>query len=513
MGHVPKSPSYREVEFEGLLRSNGSKILSLNKPGASGSTGAMSPIIGGIHSPTTTDEQSTTPHPPSATQLTVTISTPLYAPSREETDNDKPPAPPAKDKNRDSKLDRSTYDSPISPSRKLASRFRVHPTFRRSGFVPAEYAEATVDFETRLASYSDDELNNASSTGERDKDERRRSRDDAWVDILVATHNRRMDGDLRQRGARGKVMQDPMIASLEVAQVLAGVERARSPMSDNELEAIPAPAAAPSMKSGDVDVDADVDSVMSYPKTVTSSAKKRVGYFDLHPERRPPRSPQPTSLGEDSDADEELRYGSPEMSTPSKYSIPANTSPTAFPEPLRSSIDTEASSYAPTSTNSLQGDVLDFAYEDCAANGIESVHLQMGSMVISQPVATEPVTPEKGEKERSRTAALIEMYREREKKSSVTTPAPIPKLPVRSTSLPTRDREAALPPVPVVRPEPIVVTPAKEIVEEPVVTIGSQGAEFLQPVNLMYDGSGRDSPGRYVHGAPLHNVLEEEEEE
>lgn len=507
MGHVPKSPSYREVEFEGLLRSNGSKVLSLNKPGTSGSGSNISPVTTGILSPVTTDERPSTPRPAPAARTTVTISTPLYTQPREETDNDKPPAPPGKDKGRDTKLERSTSDSPLSPTsaRKLASRFRVHPSFRRSGIVPPEYAEAIVDFETRLASYSDDELNNVTPSSAGDREEKRRSRDDAWVDILVATHNRRMGGqdvEMRQRGARGKVMQDPAIASLEVAQVLAGV-RARSPMSDDEPEPIPEPSAAPSMMSEDV----DVDSVMSYPRTVTSSVKKRLGYFDLHPERRPVPSPKPMSLGEDSDGDDEVRYGSPDMSSPSKFPIPPKTDTSSYSQPMRSSIETEESNYAPTSTHSLE-----LAYEDHhAAKEEESVRRITGGLALQQLMASAPMTPEKGEKERSRTSALIEMYREREKKSSMTTPLPTLRPPVRSASLPTPTKDTALPPVPVVEPEPVVVTPVGEIVEEPVVTPVLQDEEFLQPLNLLYNG--RDSPARYVHGAPLHNVIEEEEEE
>ncbi|KAG1748080.1 hypothetical protein EDB19DRAFT_1893817 [Suillus lakei] len=516
VGHVPKSPSYREVEFEGLLRSNGSKVLSLDKPGVSGSRAPISPSTVGILSPIASDERPSTPRPVPPTRPTVTISAPLYT---RPTDNDKPPALPAKDKDRDSKLERRASDSPLSPTsaRKLASRFRVHPSFRRSGAVPAEYAEAIVDFETRLASYSDDELNNmtSSSAGGGDREERRRSKDDAWVDILVSTHSRRMggqDADIRPFSARGKGMQDPEIASHEVAQVLAGVALAQLPSSDDEPEPIPEPTVAPSVVSEDV----DVDSVMSYPKTMTSSVPKRLGYFDLHPERRPGPSPQPMSLGEDSDADEEVRYGSPERLPPLKFPMPANIDTSAYPQPLRGSMDTEESDYAPTSTHSFQLDAPDLVYEDHrAATEKEGAHSTTGIMTMPQLIAVAPVTPEKGdkEKEKSRTAALIEMYREREKKSSVTTPAPISRLPVRSTLLHPQTKESPLPPVPVVELEPVVVTPAEDVIEEPVRTEGLQGEEHLQPQNLLYDGNGRDSPARYVHGAPLHNVMEEEEEE
>jgi len=47
-----------------------------------------------------------------------------------------------------------------------------------------------IDFETRLASYSDDELNDINTESlNMTKEEHRRSMDDAWVDILVASHS------------------------------------------------------------------------------------------------------------------------------------------------------------------------------------------------------------------------------------------------------------------------------------------------------------------------------------
>ena len=37
---------------------------------------------------------------------------------------------------------------------------------------------------------------------------------------------------------------------------------------------------------------------------------------------------------------------------------------------------------------------------------------------------------------------------------------------------------------------------------------GVDGYELMEPLNVDFD-DGRDSPYRYVHGAPLHNVVEE----
>ena len=59
------------------------------------------------------------------------------------------------------------------------------------------------------------------------KHERRRSKDDAWVDFLVASYSRRVfnqDADIRRPGGarpRNVSRPDPEIASLEVAQVRA----------------------------------------------------------------------------------------------------------------------------------------------------------------------------------------------------------------------------------------------------------------------------------------------------
>ncbi|KAG6373722.1 hypothetical protein JVT61DRAFT_6397, partial [Boletus reticuloceps] len=138
-------------------------------------------------------------------------------------------------------LERVPSDSPLTPGT-TKRRFRIPvpspSVVRRSTLVPAEYS--TVDFETRLASYSDDELNESASMKAltpAEKHARRMSRDDAWVDILVAAHSRRMGSQEAERRPGGKGLKggrsDPELASQEIALVLAGV-RARSPLSDEE---------------------------------------------------------------------------------------------------------------------------------------------------------------------------------------------------------------------------------------------------------------------------------------
>lgn len=91
---------------------------------------------------------------------------------------------------------------------------------------PAEYSE--VQFETRLASYSDSERNSLGDDDGKGKGKRESRPDDAWVDILVNSQSRRIVGqDVDPTATRKATGGDPDMASLEVAQVLAAVRGQR----------------------------------------------------------------------------------------------------------------------------------------------------------------------------------------------------------------------------------------------------------------------------------------------
>ncbi|KAI6024223.1 hypothetical protein EDC04DRAFT_2574384 [Pisolithus marmoratus] len=493
VGHVPKSPSYREVEFEGLLRSNGSKVLTLSK--------TVPPMASLLTPPSPTFPR---PRPKSPRMSAI------HAPTA--------PLPPEKDK----QLERVPSNTPLTPTSNRRSRFRIpvpNPTVvRRSGLVPSEYS--TVDFETRLASYSDDEWNETASTKAltpAEKHERRMSRDDAWVDILVASHNRRLGSqEAEKRGGNGALLRgmkgggrsDPELASQEVAQVLAAV-RARSPLSDDEgiqsRQLTPEPPHAKEDESkgaspvpqgnedSNIHEDPDIDSVMSYPK------KKRVGYFDLHPERLPgaatrPLPVRPRANGDDSDGDDvpdEMVYGAPEQ-------VPA-VAPS--PQAMRTSFES-ASEYAPTSVNPSPRDMdfPEFGNGEESREQKESGHSRAESTTLPYVQSEFPLAPVPP----SKTAALIEMYREREKQAGVAVPSQIP--------LRTPPKDASLPRL----PRATSPTPPPQSV--PQIEIEEVGVEELGPdeepstPNILYEDAGSNSPGRYVHGMPLQNVLEEDEE-
>ena len=92
------------------------------------------------------------------------------------------------------------------------------PQPRTSGLTPSQAED--VEFVTRLASYSDDDLNSINANSRKmTKEARRRSKDYAWVNILVASHSRRagnQDAELRCPGGprpRNVSRQDQEVAA------------------------------------------------------------------------------------------------------------------------------------------------------------------------------------------------------------------------------------------------------------------------------------------------------------
>jgi hypothetical protein len=77
------------------------------------------------------------------------------------------------------------------------------------------------------------------------KEERHRSKDDAWVDILVASHSRRagnQDAELRRPGGprpRNASRPDPEAARAEVAQVLAAIRAPSSQFDGDSVDIEP----------------------------------------------------------------------------------------------------------------------------------------------------------------------------------------------------------------------------------------------------------------------------------
>ncbi|KJA15902.1 hypothetical protein HYPSUDRAFT_207491 [Hypholoma sublateritium FD-334 SS-4] len=526
VGHVPQSPSFREVEFEGMLHASSStKQLSLN---ARNSTRAP-PLIGLPSSPA----------PPLPTVRKVP-SRSRFMESPREVIAPLLPGP---------KSDEIHSDSTASPSVKK-SLFRLPPTpgSNRRSMIPAEYS--TVEFETRMASYSDDDVD---ASGARDaepdhvRQKRRESNADAWVDILVGSQTRRFGGqdaefgvgDTKRNANRGT---DPESASLEVAQVLAAV-RNRSPSPESVMQRVDQDFGIDS-HIDDLDIDevdvaprgdalsysgageSDDDGGLAYDESsvghgqldadgmpVGMSAlqlaqqQRRLGYFDLHPERRPaqtqsvaedPRAKLAASNSDSEDEDEDA---------PVPVRLPPDVRPLPRP-PMVPVVPPKE----PPALALIEPKPLVLAK---AAGAGQKPEVRIAR--TASPPSNAQAVPVTAAATPSKTAALIEMYRERERGtppkptvSSASSPVPIviaplapSRLPVRSVSLPKET--VSLPPTPAV---PAVAPPPK-----------SSPESFLEPAPTLIDlpritleETGRSSPARYIHGAPLQNVIEEEEE-
>lgn len=414
----------------------------------------------------------------------------------------------------------NNHPAPPLPHKSPASQKVSTPTTRRSRFkfpgaggsrqgmlIPSEYD--TVDFETRLASYSDDELNDDAGRPQNNK-AKRLSRDDAWVDILVASNSKRMtgqDAELRQNTKRGLTVSggsggrsDPELASQEVAQALAAVRQL--PQTDDEgdggwdprrvrplsaeiedLEPVSAPPVVPKPEEKIVIDEGEGESTVHFPQ------KKRLGYFDLHPERLPNDRPnQPNTDASDAySADYRDSIGHSFTDQDQPYDVSARST-------------TYSEEFEPTEGDSLR---------------LSGVNVEPPAFidVDSAPYTSDPVKPipsslADSPSGQGKTAALIEIYRERERQQQaqqqtsipIVAPLAIPpkpsRLPVRASSLPQQHDD--------VSPPLVADVPDDSSQEDFPIT---------QPVVPFVPSElGRASPQRYVHGAPLHNVLEEEEE-
>lgn len=477
IGHVPVAPSPREVEFEGLLHGNNStRILSLN-PKRSAT---------GLHS--LPSQAPAAEHPPIAV-MRIPTKTPEKRPSTYP------------------RADETHTDFIASPAIRK-SLFRPN----RKSMLPAEYS--TVEFETRMASYSDDEANASIDEPEHIKQKRRESSADAWVDILVGqdAETSEKKTDIRR--------SDPDLARQEVAQVLANRSPSPPSMTDRvdrdygmdqhidqhisdtdvvEVEHVPRVSRSTESEdmshqtheSGANSSDADTAEGEQPPGTILNAhqmlrQQRRLGYFDLHPERR---KNQADSIADDPRA--RLANDSDEEEDTEVYGPPDGPPDIVRPLPIPPITVAKPVIHEPIPVTPVKSIVQDLD---------QSPEMKISANAISSSTG-------------SRTAALIEMYREREKggtmptKSSPNTSPIAPlvssRLPVRTTSL-SKDTPAPPPP-------PVI---AVTIPPQPKVTPPPPNPSSPDPeADVSLDESDRSSPGRYVHGAPLHNVLEEEEED
>jgi hypothetical protein len=557
VGHVPRSPGYRELEFEGLLHgASGTKTLTL-----SAKRDSLKPPPSKFNSLNSSKAHPDIPRlaPPRQGFPQAISGSPIVASPAQYTPPDD--AVP-------SRSDEMPSDSSATPSGgpNKRSRFRlpVSPSVRRSMMgPPAEYS--TVEFQTRMASYSDDERNADDDDEPEDvKQKRRESRPDAWVDILVGTQSRRMDDqaaslDPAEKRRRARMRKsDPDMASLEVAQVLAQVRGGRSPSpqsipdmmserservdggsyggigqhiyEDSDVDLVEkVPRAhkidqSPDERSseGREDADDEDDELMAPILNARQMAKeqRRLGYFDLHPERRPAQKPSTPPSVEQLEEDPRDRFARNSMSEEGVDGDDDINTPTHQPEPRRPLPPPPLVTVAPLAPSKSPNPpraVPDIKIVTEGPATPEKPKLSPpntnGNAVDALP---KPRTPTGG----SRTAALIEMYREKEKGSTASPAAihvpTIPVAPLNVSRIPIRNASLPAQPAPPAVSAPLPALPVPTLTPSPTPSpkpSPPQPADFVPPPPIDDPSLGRASPARYVHGAPLHNVLEEEEEE
>ncbi|KAI9507647.1 hypothetical protein F5148DRAFT_1306912 [Russula earlei] len=511
VGNVPRSLNSREAEFEGLLRGDNSstKVISLGRDG---------PVKRDVtHSESRGLGSST--GPVSKRTRPDDISAPLFVPPREETT----PRP----------------STPLTPAVGTKRRFRLPtglpltPNARTSGLIPSQAED--IEFETRLASYSDDELNSLNASSRKlTKEEKRRSKDDAWVDILVANNARRavnQDAEIRRPGGprpRNVSRPDPVVASQEVAQVLAAV-RGPSPFDGESVDIEPMniphrskidnhgspleDTYAPTIPSS-IDLVEPKESLGPEPPP---RSQRRMGYFDIHPERRR------AQVGGDETLLDQFAQAAGDMEdlprqsdiTESVYS--GGPTPPISPHPALTNITTERARPEPGLT----------PFPPASSAPIPAPAPQTPTYSPRDLQRQQEVRDRLAGKPGPKASSLIEMYREKERQAAVSrslgkqsSMATAPqqqeeqehqRQPLQLSELVAKE-STPLPPPPPQQEQPELPLPPATPSMMPEEGLEEEES-MVQPSFNFDEDDGRNSPYRYKHGAPLHNVVEEEEEE
>ena len=347
----------------------------------------------------------------------------------------------------------NSISSPVKSSR---PKFRL-TTSKRARTMPSEYDD--VDFEMRET--SDSELSGASTprngTANGDgqlKQERRQSKDDAWIDILVGDSSKRrlggQDAELKPRGGAKlkNNRSDPELAQKEIEEALS---RAGAPPPDDDFfhhqsHVLQRYADG----AGEVRISEEV-APEPYP-------------YSLHPLGRPDADGSEggyTSGGEGP----MIRVQSPTIAS----SVASAPYTSQYLPPDDTTSEFEAMSVGP----GQEMEIHDLDVEEGAA---WSQGARFGAS--PGPIRALPTTPTEPTATKGKVVSLVEMYQQKAGGEGEGVPPP------RGVSLNGPNAKTVPPPL------ETVIVPAS-----------------VEP------NPGRVSPGRYIHGAPLHNVIEAEEEE
>lgn len=430
-GMPPSSPAFRDSQFDAMLNDTKGVTRKISAGEDTNESWNSNPVTPAISAPLYT-----APLPAQMEALSVTPTTP------------KRPSPSPRGA------------GSAGRSGGLSSRFKLGGPKR--GTMGSEY-DANLDFETRTASDgsegSPDRMHPERSFGltPSKKHSRRQSKDDAWVDILVADQGRRLrEQDATFRGGKGLggTMPFPTGSSSTVRRNRSNsdpdMHKSQNRMTYGDDEEDFTTTTAPIPVSPPAGYHSSDEEVMPIPRESSPDPAH------FHP---PPANDPAITPGRRS---HETRYDDePEDYEPESDFEPASD---------------EHHQQAPKQEYENDLTTSSFPVSD---GGYKEDDLTTSS--LGQPVSPRLMTRRIGLNNPDRpvtaVSSLIDMYSERDAQAGAARPS---RLPVRATS-----KGPAL-------AEPIDVLAAPPI------------PPALEP--------GRASPSRYVHGAPLHNVMEEEDD-
>lgn len=388
-------------------------------------------------------------------------------------ESDVPPVPPL------------PAHSPI----KSKGRFKLGRK-RSGGMQPAEYDE--MDFETREASDSDSGGDSPLSKSNGGAGQNKRlSKDDAWIDILVAdTGRRRLPGQDEHLGTknnnRRKVgisnnRSDPELAREEMEKVLAGV-----PPPDDDGFPFPTKTNGTGHHSNHRHAEEPLPDPEPYPYANPLQGRPSLESDEYTQNDGPMiRVQSPSTIASRHD-----------QRWPAHHARESMDSQDFEPVPQTFSQEVEIPSFIDSERNyshELIPPQPTSATLPPSPSGHQSRHLPENAVA-------EGVNASPGGK-KANVSTLIDMFQQKG------TPAPS-KLPVRSASLENpKSSPAGVSP-------PLVPTPVLPAASSSPKPAGSPVVEAEPLAGAAQDlPSAKGSPSRYVHGAPLHNVIEEEEED
>lgn len=454
-GMVPSSPQLKELEFDAMLKSK-SVTRKISMGNDEGSNSGHGDVGLAISAPLWS-----APSNPTPTSASVTPTTP------------KRPTPSP----------RGIMGS-VSRSGGLTARFRIGSASKK-GTVGSEY-DPSLEFETRTASEASDD-NSPDQLFPPDRSfglvspgknhSRRQSKDDAWVDILVADQGRRMrdqDASFRSNGLLGvdQGVSFPTGSSSTIRRGRASSDpdmgRAYEEEADFTVTTAPVAVSPPSGYGFP-----EEEEVMQ----ISRRASPDPAHSFSDPYSRDSSQYRDSQLRDSQFS--QLRDSVPPDSTLLRE--PGSSEPPV--PPGRRSYEDGAEEYEaesdfePTSEGDHTHDLTSASRRDFTSASIPRSEStkddDLTTSSLGQPIPSRFGVRGTGTGTGT-VSSLIELYAERDRDAQAPKPS---RLPVRISSKNAPiDEELVAPPVP----------PA------------------LEP--------GRASPSRYVHGAPLHNVQEEPDE-